>query len=65
MLMGICVYSSYNVIYVWAGNTGATLGSIVLGIAAYGALVLKMGAVSPAELRALPFGEFLLKVFRV
>lgn len=65
VIMGICVYAAYNLISPWAGNTTATLGSILLGVASYGALVLKIGAVSSAELRTLPFGEFMLKVFRV
>ena len=65
VLMGICVYAAYNVISAWAGNTTATLASILLGIVVYGAAVLKLKAVTASELRALPFGEFMSKIFRV
>lgn len=64
LIMALCAYASCNVISAWAGNTAGTLGSILLSILAYGTLILKMGAVTPAELRALPFGEFMVKVFR-
>ena len=63
--MAVCVFASYNILSAWIGNTPATLGSIALGILAYGVLALRMGAVSKAELAALPCGEFMLKIFRV
>ncbi len=65
LIMGLCTYSSYNVLFTWAGNTVGTLGSILLSMAAYVVLVLRMKAVTREELRALPGGEFLMRVFRV
>lgn len=65
LIMAVCVFASYNILSAWIGNTPATLGSIALGILSYGVLALRMGAVSKAELAALPCGEFMLKIFRV
>lgn len=65
VIMGLCAYGSYNVISAWAGNAAGVFGSILLSIGAYCVLVLRMKAVSPAELSALPGGEFLMRIFRV
>lgn len=65
MIMGLCAYGSYNIVFAWAGNALGVLCSILLSMAAYSVLVLRMKAVSPAELRALPGGEFLMRIFRV
>ena len=61
--MGVVVFAAYKVIFlVVKSNTVATLLSICVGVAVYGALILITKAITKDEIRRLPKGDKLVRI---
>ena len=65
LIMGVCVYASYILLLGYTAGYVATIGSILAGIAVYGVTIIRLGAISVEELKPIPFGEFMVKLFRL
>lgn len=61
--MGVVVFAAYKVVFlVVKSNTVATLLSICVGVAVYGALILLTKAITKDEIRRLPKGDKLVRI---
>ena len=61
--MGVVVFAAYKVVFlVVKSNTVATLLSICVGVAVYGALILLTKAITKDEIRKLPKGDKLVRI---
>lgn len=65
LIMGICVYSSYVLLLGYTRGYIATIVSIFVGIAVYAVTIIRMGAISVEELKLVPCGEIMIKLFRL
>ena len=61
--MGLCAFASYKLIYMLvASNTIATLAAILIGVIAYGVLILSLKAISKEEIARIPGGPMIVRV---
>lgn len=65
LIMGICVYASYILLLGYTKDYIATIVSIFAGIAVYAVTVIRLGAISVDELKLVPCGEIMIKLFRL
>lgn len=65
VIMGVCVYLSYNAIYKLGHPTIATFGSVLIGVIVYAACLLALRAFNKDDLSFMPGSRVLSKVFRV
>ena len=63
--MGVWVRAVYGISACGMGNGMAAVISILAGVLMYAVLIIRLKVISAEELRRLPCGEFLAKVFRV
>lgn len=63
VVMGLCAFASYKLIYmIVTSNTIATLAAILIGIIAYGVLILSLKAISKEEIARIPGGPMIVRV---
>lgn len=63
LIMGICAFASYKLIYMVVGsNTIATLSSVLIGVIVYGILILGLKAISKEEIERMPGGQKLAAI---
>lgn len=65
LVMGVCVYASYILLSGYTPGAIATTISILAGVCVYGVTVIRIGAISMEELRMVPCGELMIKLFRL
>lgn len=65
LIMGVCVYFAYRVIYSMGHPTLATLGSICVGVVVYAACLWLLRAFNKNDLDFIPGGRRVAKLFRV
>lgn len=63
MAMSACVWGSYRILYGFLGNSLSTLIAILIGALVYAAMLFKTKAITNEELRMLPKGNKLIKIF--
>lgn len=63
--MGGAVWAVYGLLVGHLGNTLAVAGSILVGVAVYGALVILLKAVSRDDLTLMPKGEKIARLLRI
>ena len=63
LIMGICAFASYKLIYmVVESNTIATLSSVLIGVIVYGILILGLKAITKEEIERMPGGQKLAAI---
>ena len=63
LIMGICAFASYKLIYmVVESNTIATLSSVLIGVIVYGILILGLNAITKEEIERMPGGQKLAAI---
>ena len=63
--MGISAFGSYQLAHLAVkSNAISTLLAMMIAVIIYGVLLIKLGALSAAELKTMPGGTKLLRVFR-
>ena len=63
LIMGICAFASYKLIYMVVGsNTIATLSSVLIGVIVYGILILGLKAITKEEIERMPGGQKLAAI---
>lgn len=62
IIMAVAVWAVHHFGETFAGNTVATLASIVLGIVVYFAVIFALRVFSPEEIKMLPFGNKLARL---
>lgn len=63
LIMGICAFASYKLIYMVVGsNTIATLSSVLIGVIVYGILILGLKAITKEEIERWPGGQELAAI---
>ena len=65
VIMGICVYAAYILLFSYTRGYVATIASILIGVAVYGVTIIRLGAISAHELKMVPCGEIMIKLFRL
>ena len=65
LIMGVCVFFVYGVIYKMGHPTIATMGSVIVGVAVYAACLLALRAFNKDDLSFMPGSRKLAKIFRV
>ena len=65
LVMGVCVFFAYGIIYKTGHPTLATLGSICIGVVVYIACLWLLRAFNENDLDFIPGGKKLAKLFRV
>ena len=65
LFMGICAYGVYMLLLRAGGNSVAAAFSVLAGALLYAALIIRLKVISPQELRRLPCGDLMARVFRV
>lgn len=65
LVMGVCVYASYILLFGYTAGYIATMVSILAGIAVYAVTIIRLGAISVEELKMVPCGEIMIKMFRL
>ena len=64
-VMGIFAFGSYQLAHLAVkSNAISTLFAMMIAVVVYGVLLIKLGALSAAELKTMPGGTKLLRVFR-
>ena len=64
-VMGISAFGSYQLAHLAVkSNAISTLLAMMIAVIIYGVLLIKLGALSAAELKTMPGGTKLLRVFR-
>ena len=64
-VMGIFTFGSYQLAHLAVkSNAISTLFAMMIAVVVYGVLLIKLGALSAAELKTMPGGTKLLRVFR-
>lgn len=64
-IMGVCTFGAYKLFYsLLKSNAAATLLSIVIAVAVYGILLIKLKCMDEAELRQMPGGTRLLMILK-
>lgn len=61
-IMAVCVFGAYQVLNVVLGNSVATLASVLVGVLAYGVIILVTKGVTTEEVQMLPKGKKLAKL---
>ncbi len=65
LIMGVCVYFAYNIIYKAGHPTLATLGGICVGVVVYAACLWLLRAFNRDDLDFMPGGRRLATLFRI
>ncbi len=65
LIMGVCVYAVYILLLGYTAGCIATIASILAGIAVYAVTIIRLGAISAHELKMVPCGEIMVKLFRL
>ena len=64
-VMGLFAFGSYQLVHLAVkSNALSTMFAMMVAVIVYGVLLIKLGALSAAELKTMPGGTKLLRVFR-
>ena len=64
-VMGLFTFGSYQLVHLAVkSNALSTMFAMMVAVIVYGVLLIKLGALSAAELKTMPGGTKLLRVFR-
>ncbi len=65
VVMGAVVLAVYHGVSMFAGNTVSTMISVFCGVIIYAFCILRLKGITPEEIRMLPKGEKIVKIFRL